>query len=337
MKKYTVYYALAALALVVLLTLFGWRCYIRTIKKDEMGELNSRREYARHYVMIPDEVDSALWQDIYQSARETADGMDAYVELFGDWAVGDYSQLEYLEIAVAAKVDGIIIRADGTEKMREAIDEAAEAGIPVVTVLDDDTASARKSFVGINSYQMGTTYGNQILACVDESTRKITVLMDQAESGKELIFKELKTTVQSALSEEKQEQISIQPLSIVSSSTFDAEETIRDLIKDEETRPDILVCMNETDSVCAYHSMVDYNLVGNIAIIGYYQSDTILNAIEKGTLPMAVTLNAQQIGQRGVEALEEYHNMGYTNSYFSVDLDIIKRENVAQFRREEAG
>lgn len=321
--------------MVVILTLVGWRYYIRTIEKSELGELHGRDTYRHHYVLIPDDADSALWQDIFNSAKDAAREQDAYVELFGKWATGDYSPLEYLEIAVSAMVDGIIIKPDGTAKMRFAINEAEKAGIPVVTILDDDTSSARKSFVGINSYQMGTTYGNQILECVTEDTRKITVLLNRTESGKDLIFRELKATVQNGLTEEQRKEIEIQPLTIMASSTFDAEELIRDLINNENTRPDILVCMNETASVCAYHAMVDYNLVGSIDIIGYYQSDTILDAIEKGTVPMAVTLNAKQIGQYGIEALEEYYNMGYTSNYFSVDLNIIRKQNVSQFRQEE--
>ena len=142
--------------------------------------------------------------------------------------------------------------------------------------------------------------------------------------------------MQNALPVEQLEVIDIQPLTIKSSSTFDAEEVIRELINNEATRPDILVCMNETASVCAYHAMVDFNLVGSIDILGYYQSDTILDAIEKGPVPMAVTLNAQQIGQRGVEALEEYYDMGYTSNYFSVDLNIITKQNVWQFRQGES-
>lgn len=336
MKRYKVYLALTLLIAVVALTLIGWRTYIRTIEKNEWGELHGKTQYTHHYALIPDDPDSALWQDIYESACQAGDEAGAYVELFGKWAVGDYTPREYLEIAQTAKVDGIIVRPDGTEKMREAINAVEEAGIPVVTVLDDDTASARKSFVGINSYQMGTTYGKEILECLDESTQKITVLLNEAESGKDLIFKELKSTVQNALSREENSRIEIEPLTITASNNFDTEEVIRDLINDENLRPDILVCMNETASVCAYHAMVDFNLVGSIDIIGYYPSDTILNAIEKGTVPMAVTINAQQIGARVVDALEEYCDMGYTSNYFSVDLNIITKENVQQFRQEEA-
>lgn len=69
MKKNTVYYALAALVCAIFLTIIGWRYYIRTIEKNEWGELGNNKEYTHHYAMIPDDSDSELWQDIYQSAR----------------------------------------------------------------------------------------------------------------------------------------------------------------------------------------------------------------------------------------------------------------------------
>lgn len=335
-KKRTVSWALAGLAAVVLLTILGWRAYIRTIQENEWEELGNTREYRSHYVIIPDDFTSSLWQDIYRSAKETAEASDAYVELLGDWEAGDYTPLSYLEIAVAARVDGIVIRPDGTANMRNAIAKAEEAGIPVVTVIDDDTASSRKSFVGFNNYQLGTAYGKEILGCVDETTRKITVLFKSGNSGNELIFQNLKAVIEDGLSGEQRKQVEIQSLTIRAQSTFDAEEVIRDLIHDESTRPDILVCMNETDSESAYNAMVDYNQVGSIDIIGYYQSETILDAIEKGIVPMAFTLDTEQMGQYCIEALEEYRTMGYTSNYRSVDLNVITQQNVEAYRDPEA-
>lgn len=334
-KKFAVYCALAGLLISILLTVLGWRYYVRRLEKGEWGALLNAREYERHYVMIPDESASNLWQDIYDSAKKTAAEQNAYVELLCDWTAGEYTPVSYIDIAVAEKVDGIIVKPDGTVKMREAIDEAEDAGIPVVTILNDDTESHRKSFVGINSYQMGTTYGRQILNCIDDQTQTIVVLIDSRDRSKNLVFKEMKVTVQSGLSDDMQDKVDIRPLKIVQDNTFDAEEIIRDLLHGEDMRPDILVCMNEAYSECAYQAMIDYNLVGDIDIIGYYRSDMMLSAVQKGTIPIAVTLNAEQMGSSSVEALEEYYRMGYTSSYFSVDLDIITPQNVKQFLKEE--
>ena len=127
----------------------------------------------------------------------------------------------------------------------------------------------------------------------------------------------------------------IEPLTISYINTFYTEDKIRELISNKDSRPDILVCTSEIDSICAYHAMVDYNLVGNFQMIGYYQSDTMLDAIEKGTVPMAITMNAQQIGASSVEALEEYYDMGHVSDYHTVNLSIITQSNVQQFREAE--
>lgn len=329
-----IYIALAGLCLAAAVVGLGWRYYIKTVEKNEWGEILDAREYSRHYVMIPDETSATLWQDIYASARVAAAEADAYVELFTDWSNGEYTAADYIDIAIAAKVDGIIVKPDGTQRVRDAINAATEAGIPVVTVLADDIDSSRKSFVGINGYQMGTIYGRQALACIDEDTRRITVLLGERDGGKDYTFKELKSTVQSGLSQQQREKILIEPVTIRSGSTFEAEEAIRDLFNAQE-RPDILVCMNETDSVCAYHAMVDYNQVGDIDIIGFYESETMLDAVRKGTVPMVITLDTQQMGRSSIEALEEYHSMGYASNYFSVDLEIITQNNAGEFDAEE--
>lgn len=46
---------------------------------------------------------------------------------------------------------------------------------------------------------------------------------------------------------------------------------------------------------------------------------------------MVITLDTQQVGRSSIEALEEYHSMGYASNYFSVDLAIITQENAEEF------
>lgn len=310
-----------------------WQQAGKMFGEERWNELQSDQKYERHYMMIADDTSSLLWQDVYQNAREAAAQSNAFLELSGDWDEEEYSLTDYVNIAVASKVDGIILKPDGTAKLRKAIDAAEEAGIPVVTILEDDSASSRKSFVGVNSYQLGTTYGKQILACMDETTKKITVLLNRSDAGKDLVYKQLRATVQEGMAEDQ--DVEIRAMTIMPGSTFGAEELIRDLLQNENERPDILVCMSETESECAYYAMVDYNQVGSVKLIGYYQSEGMLSAVQKGIIPMVVTLDTEQIGQYSIEALEEYYSMGYASSYFSVDLNIITRENVKEYQEPE--
>lgn len=326
-RRYTFGFLLLLLAAIFALTIAGWRHYIRTVGMER--ELLGDRAYDRHYVLITEETSSLLWQDIYSSAKKAAAESGAYLEFLGGWDTGEYSPTDYMKIAIAAKVDGIIVKPDGTAKMAGAINAADAAGIPVVTVLEDEPGSSRKSFVGVNSYQLGTMYGRQILRCINRDTDRVTVLLNHGDAGKDLVYKQLRATVQDGLRDGQ--EVQIESMTIADDNTFGAEEMIRDLLHGEDTRPDILVCMNETNSECAYYAMVDYNQVGKVQLIGYYPTVSMLGAVQKGIVPMVITLDAGQLGRYGVEALEEYYSMGYVSSYISVDLSIITQENVGDF------
>lgn len=331
-KKYTVHILLTCMIALIAATLFGWGAYLRVLEKGEWDDARGANQYSRHYVMITDDSSSSLWQSIYRSAAEAAKRQDACLELLGGWSGGNYSLTDYVNIAVASKADGIIVKPDGTARLREAVNEAEKSGIPVITVLEDESDSRRKSFVGLNSYQTGKTYGDQILNCIHDDTKKVTVLLRRGDAGKDIVFKQLKATVQEGLAPDR--ELAVESYTITEGGSFDAEEAIRGLFHDENTRPDILVCMNETDSKCAYYAMVDYNQVGSVQLIGYYQSDMMVSAVQKGIIPMVITLDAQQVGECCIEALEEYYQMGHVSSYFSVDLNIITAQNAADYLQE---
>ena len=53
-----------------------------------------------------------------------------------------------------------------------------------------------------------------------------------------------------------------------SSADFDTEEFVRDMFVNEESLPDVLVCMDEVVTECVYQALVDYNQVGNVKVIG---------------------------------------------------------------------
>ena len=109
-----------------------------------------------------------MWDSIYESASQAAKDADAYLELIEPGHDSNYSQADYLRIGIASQVDGIILEADGSEEEQELIQEASDADIPVVTVLTDDSSSARISFIGLNSYQLGNAYTEQILGLLKE-------------------------------------------------------------------------------------------------------------------------------------------------------------------------
>lgn len=334
MKKstLTVFFILAG----CMLFLSGiWIYFQKNLDQVDLGEGEGAASYAKHYLMISGEENTLMWDSIYKSASEAAEDADAYVELIQTGHDSDYTKEDYLRIGIASKVDGIILEADGSNEERELIQEAADQNIPVVTVLTDDSSSARISFVGLNSYQLGNAYTEQILGLLKEHEPTQVLLLSNSQSKTQetnLVYYQIKKE----LEEKKKDyqSVNISEYSIDSSSDFDTEEFVRDIFVSEENLPDVLVCMDEVVTECVYQALVDYNQVGNVDVVGFYYSDVILDAISKGIISSAIALDMDEIGRYSINALEEYSSLGHTSSYYSVGQNVITRANVGSYRTE---
>lgn len=61
--------------------------------------------------------------------------------------------------------------------------------------------------------------------------------------------------------------------------------------------------------------MVDYNIVGQVYILGFYTSDTILQAVDKNIISATIAVDYRDMGSRCVDALNEYLDTGYVNDF----------------------
>ena len=95
-----------------------------------------------------------------------------------------------MEMAIAAKVDGIIVEGNQSAEMKELIDRAEAENITVVTMMHDVADSKRKTFVGINTYALGEMYGNQVVDALQkkngstdysEGEPKVVILTDSSK------------------------------------------------------------------------------------------------------------------------------------------------------------
>lgn len=330
MKK-TIIPVMVSLIVITALLLGMWKYYDH-IGKDMEQQGNNAAVYDRHYVLVSED-SSELWQSIYESAKEAAAKENIYLEWVGAGSPAEYTLEDCMSIAVASKVDGIILYPGNSDAVTEQINEAVEKGIPVVTVLGDDNESERVSFIGINSYQMGQLYGEQILELLQDGVNRVMVMVNASmeEVSTNLMYYQMNAVVEERKEETQKVEIFAYPIN--STANFEAEEVIRDIFVHSEDLPDILICLDPVSAECAYQAIVDYNEVGNVNIIGYYTSDTILDAIRKGVIPATVTMDTEEIGQYSISALNEYLALGHVSDYFNVGLNMVTKSNLNQFRK----
>ena len=310
-----------------------FRSYVR-----EFHKVTDKEKYDQYYVMITEDRKSDFWQSVYRGAYERGQEENIYVDLLGEHLSQEYSREDLMRIAMTSGVDGIFVESDESDEMLQMIDEAVDRGIPVVTLYGDNTHSERCSFVGVGSYNLGREYGRQVLKLA--AAQEIPDVLDVAvlvnvhalNSAQNIVC----SGIQDTLEQEKQQgpEIELSLITVDDTNTFSVEESIRDIFM-EKKLPDIIICLNELNTTCVYQAVVDYNCVGEVSILGYYDTDTILKAIERNVINATISIDTEQMGAFCVDALREYYRYGYTSQYFTADVTIIDQNNVGEYLTEQ--
>lgn len=330
------------LCLMILVTLSGVSIY-----RFQLSAIDAEKEeeadvvYDKYYALITNDDKAVFWQDVYAGARQSGEANGDYVEVFAQDMGVEYTLEERMDIAIAANVDGIIVQGEDSAFLKEKIAQAYSNHIPVVVVSGDVTESERISFVGISRYDLGQTYGKQTCELSErilEERREngderkdlqVMVLTGREDNGQNLLVSGIREEI--AKSYILRNRIELETYVVDDFGSFAAEESIRDIFMGKDEAPDILICLSELYTTCAYQAVIDYNKVGVTNIIGYYDSETILNGIDKEIIYSTVSMDAEQMGYYSATALSEYLDMGYASEYFTVDTYVINKNNVQKY------
>ncbi|MBO4311058.1 MAG: substrate-binding domain-containing protein [Lachnospiraceae bacterium] len=306
----------------------------------------SDADFNKYYVMITSDRELDFWKSVYKGAFEEGVKNGVYVEMMGENLSEDYDEKELMEIAIASNVDGIILYSEESEEMNLLINEAVREDIPVVTVYGDSANSARCCYVSVGSYSLGREYGKQIIKIAKESelsnttasthmndVLKVVVLVNSysANSSQNLVVSGIKNVI--STEQDIQTNIDMELAYVDNRNTFTTEESIRDIFRSQET-PDVIVCLNETDTNCVYQSLVDYNKVGKSLILGYYDSESILRGISRNVIHSTVSVDTHQMGVYCVDAIKEFEETGNISQLKLVDVTLIDKNNVKDYLKE---
>ena len=202
--------------------------------------------------------------------------------------------------------------------------------------ISDCSGSQRKSFVGIDSYDVGREYGRQIIREANSNTKEALILMNAAaeDTGQNIIFNGIQETL---ANEGNHLNLTLTARAVMADSQFGGAEEIRSIFQEyylhPETMPEIIVCLNEQNTVSVCQAVVDFNLVGQVDILGYFATETILNAIDRNVIAASIAVDTQQLGIRSVEALDEYLETGYVSDFVAMDVNTVTKDNVKGYLR----
>ncbi|MBO4592342.1 MAG: hypothetical protein J5684_07295, partial [Eubacterium sp.] len=159
------------------------------------------------------------------------------------------------------------------------------------------------------------------------SNCNVMVLLDnsQTTTSQSIILTAIKETINNY---NMDEIINVESKSITSNTDFAAEEEIRDLFVEQDSLPDVIVCLSEKSTICVYQTVVDFYQVGKVEVFGYYLSPTIETAINNDVIKSSLVVDTEQMGQYSVRALNEYKESSYVSEIYLIDTSLVTKESL---------
>jgi ribose transport system substrate-binding protein len=133
-----------------------------TLLVSSLLSCGSRHDSDEYFVLIAANLQVPYWQTAGAGFSKAAAQMKVRTDYFGPNNYDPKAEREALDRAVQQKATGILLAVTDPALLKDGIDKAISAGIPVVTLDSDAPASKRLFFIGTNNYQVGVSGGQRL-------------------------------------------------------------------------------------------------------------------------------------------------------------------------------
>src|SRR5215472_708047 len=123
----------------------------------------SRHDNNERYILVTVLSKLPYWQTAAAGLNKAAAQYGVKTDVRGPDTYDPQAEVKEFRDAIALKPAGILVSVADTSAMTPAINEAIDAGIPVITVDSDAPASRRLYFIGTNNLQAGRLGGQRVL------------------------------------------------------------------------------------------------------------------------------------------------------------------------------
>jgi ribose transport system substrate-binding protein len=123
------------------------------------GGVHDSDEY---FVLVSANLQVPYWKAAGAGFANAAAQMKVRSDFTGPQTYDPKAEREALDEAVQKKATGILLAVTDPALLKDSVDKAVAAGIPVITIDSDAPSSKRLFFIGTNNYQAGFTGGQRL-------------------------------------------------------------------------------------------------------------------------------------------------------------------------------
>ena len=262
----------------------------------------SRHEATEGYILVAANTRIAYWQEAAKGLQTAAGELGVKWEMMGPETYdpagekAEFLKAVHRQIAPA----GILVSAADPALMREAIDSAVAAGIPVITIDADSPGSGRLTFVGTNNYQAGQT-GGEILAKELKGKGNVVVYTMPGQANLEERLEGYKRVLA------RNPGIRIVQVVDVAGEPSRAFDATKGLIEKGKTAPDGFVCL-EALSCSEVADVLDRANIRDKTVIAMDTSEGTVNWLNKGMIRATIAQKPFTMAYFGTRLLEGFHH-----------------------------
>ena len=115
-----------------------------------------------YFVLVSANLQVPYWKAAGAGFSNAAAQMKVRSDFMGPQNYDTKAERDAVDQAVQKKATGILLAVTDPALLKDSIDKAVAAGVPVVTLASDAPSSKRLFFIGTNNYQAGFTGGERL-------------------------------------------------------------------------------------------------------------------------------------------------------------------------------
>lgn len=267
-----------------------------------------RHEATENYVLVATNTRIAYWQEAAQGLQSAARELGVKAEVVGPATYDPKAEKEELLKVVHRQnaPSGILVSAADPSVMRDAIDSAAAAGIPVITIDADSPMSKRLTFVGTNNYQVGQT-GGEILAKELKGKGNVVVFTMPGQANLEERLEGYKRVLT------RNPGIKILQVVDIAGDPNKAFDATKEFTEKHKDIPDAFVCL-EALSCAEVADVLDRANIRGKTIIAMDTNEGTVKWIQKGMIRATIAQRPYSMAYFGTRMLDDFHHAKPTNS-----------------------
>jgi ribose transport system substrate-binding protein len=278
-----------------------WRSFCLTILLAFALSCSATHDAGEYFVFVAANVQLPYWKTAAAGFARAASDMKVRSDFVGPQSYDAQAERDALNQAVQKKATGILLAVTDPAQLKDSIDSAVAAGIPVVTVDSDAPASKRLFFIGTNNYQAGFTGGQRLAQELKGKGSVVVYTMPDQPNLQDRLrgYKE-------ALS--RTPDVKITRVVDIQGDPRIAFDTTTQIVGKERDKVDAFVCLEAQSGKEVASVLNSYHVTGKVIIAMDTDQET-LDWISKGVIAATIAQKPYTMAFVGLQMLDNlYHH-----------------------------